>query len=389
MPHIHDRLVIRIHLSHLIQLRPQQCRGIRVGIPARIGKYPDLVTLPDLRIRPQRIQHRHPRRMRIHQPVHQQQRNTLRVIRAQSRDPCRVRILPRIQQPRQTQLLRPLPRQQHRIRSREIRRQRKRPPPQRHPLHIQRIIELHLTMLPLETRHRRRPIIRPPPTPKVLLEILLLLLPHRDKRRPQSLPLHPLREILPPYLKLILRDHLIQRHIMPPPQILPLRQRKISHHQRTRPRIYLMLPQNPKHPLQREIIHPHRLRILRVRLQLHTRLLHRHQRQFQRPHCIPSLTFSRLRQLSLRTHQPRIPTLHPQHRHLPLLQRRDRSTSHQRESQETMKKDSRRFHGEKKPRAYPNAPSPQLLIATHTTSAATPFHTSWASLSPSPPPPIS
>ena len=63
-----------------VKFSPQDRSGIGIGIATRVAVKPELVIAPDVCIAAQAVEHRRPRRGRIHQPMDDKHDSLVRVV---------------------------------------------------------------------------------------------------------------------------------------------------------------------------------------------------------------------------------------------------------------------------------------------------------------------
>src|SRR5205085_9433294 len=86
MPDNDHRLARRKPLFHFIELVAEDGGGIGIRVSARIAVEPELIVLPDHRVAPKFVDHRRPRRLRIHEAVDDQDDGLVWIVRLESLD---------------------------------------------------------------------------------------------------------------------------------------------------------------------------------------------------------------------------------------------------------------------------------------------------------------
>src|SRR5213075_1504746 len=93
-----DALAIRERARNRIQLLAEERRRVGIGITTRITVNPKLIASPDLRVIPQRVDHRRPASRRVLQTVDKNYRDPIWVERLQARESRGVSVLSRVEE---------------------------------------------------------------------------------------------------------------------------------------------------------------------------------------------------------------------------------------------------------------------------------------------------
>ena len=206
----------RFHLGkalfHAIEFLAQDRGEVRIRVAARITVEPELVVLPDHRIAAQRVDHRRPGRLRIHQPVNDEHDGLVRIVGLEPLDRRGVREFLRVNRRARLVLLRIGLLEHDRERHGEIRRERKGAAVKGDGLVRERIFELEHAAPALEVRDhgdaveksRRR---------EILSRLLVLLALDGDDRRADARRGGALSHVFAADVELVRRREVVERGI--------------------------------------------------------------------------------------------------------------------------------------------------------------------------------
>ena len=197
---------------------------------------------PDVRIAAQCVEHRRPRRGRIHQSVRDEHDGLARIVGLEPRDVRGLGVFRRPQQPRELELFGVLLRQHHRERDGKVRRQRKAASAEAHSLCVERIFEPEDAAARIETRKRRDAVINMRHR-KRLAVVPARLAADRYERRAEAILGRAVRNVGAADVELVGRHKLVKRGVPLRARVGLVREHEFAaigrHMQRLRPRVEL------------------------------------------------------------------------------------------------------------------------------------------------------